>query len=80
MADKKIIDWESISCGYLDDKEEFGHTYEGLNSKAKKLIQDGYVPYGEMQVTHSPTYVMQGTATTLGGYATYIREFVKYEK
>lgn len=53
---------------------------KGFNSLCDDAVKDVYVPFGEIKVTYSPTYVLPGTVTTLGGRVEYIREFVKYEE
>ncbi len=66
MADKKIIAYMAVSGQSLDDytKPLTSGEFEGLNSKAKRLIDEGFVPFGELKLCDD----------------TFFREFVKYEE
>ncbi len=67
---RKIIDYKIVSAG----------TADGIGLIAAPLIRDGWEPSPntKIEVTYTPTYVFPGSATTLGGYPTYMREFIKY--
>lgn len=82
MEKRKIIAWHVIKSEDLDDyypspfKFEKTEKVEGLNSQAKKLINDGFVPFGPLQLH---TVIHEGTNGFKGIFTHYTKEFVKYE-
>ena len=77
---KKIIDWKAIESESLEDYSvQFGENeiFPGLNTQAKKLIDEGYVPFGEIKYD---VHTYRGANNFVSSVGKYIKEFVKYEE
>ena len=86
LEDWDANDWRRVTLAFANYSEEkikeeiLPDMQDGFNSLSKKLILDGYLPYGDFRIEYSPTYKHEGMYATYGGGAKYIQQFVKYEE